>query len=105
MFASGLVVVDMDDPLKPKVAAKVALPDMRASALQFRYLFVTDARGMEVLAPQDSEAAYAPPGARVLPLTQFIERGIPPRADHASVPERERRLIFQRRNDAVAQII
>jgi hypothetical protein len=46
---SGLVVVDLDDPLKPKLAAKLALPDMRASALQFRYLFVTDARGLEVL--------------------------------------------------------
>ena len=32
------------------------------------------ARGLEVLAPEDSEAAYAPPGARVLPLAQFIER-------------------------------
>jgi hypothetical protein len=46
---SGLVVVDLDDPLKPKVAARLALPDMRASALQFRYLLVTDARGLEVL--------------------------------------------------------
>ena len=47
--ASGLVVVDLDDPLHPKLAAQVPLPDMRASALQFRYLFVTDARGLEVL--------------------------------------------------------
>ncbi len=46
---SGLVVVNLDDPLKPKLAAKLALPDMRASALQFRYLLVTDARGLEVL--------------------------------------------------------
>ncbi|MEY4966120.1 MAG: hypothetical protein RL274_1703 [Pseudomonadota bacterium] len=45
----GLVVVDLADPLKPKLAAKVALPDMRASALQFRYLFVTDAHGLEVV--------------------------------------------------------
>ena len=45
----GLVVVDLNDPLKPRVAAHVALPDMRASALQFRYLFVTDARGLEVV--------------------------------------------------------
>jgi hypothetical protein len=45
----GLVVLNLDDPLKPKVAAQVALPDMRASAVQFRYLFVTDARGLEVL--------------------------------------------------------
>jgi hypothetical protein len=47
--AAGLVVVDLDDPLHPKLAAKIALPDVRASALQFRYLFVTDARGLEVL--------------------------------------------------------
>ncbi len=46
---SGLVVVDLDNPLKPRVTATVPLPDMRASALQFRYLFVTDARGLEVL--------------------------------------------------------
>jgi hypothetical protein len=64
--ASGLVVVDLDDPLKPKLAAKVALPDMRASALQFRYLFVTDARGLEVLdvtrldQPKLVEGARAP---------------------------------------------
>jgi hypothetical protein len=47
--ASGLVVVDLDDPLHPRLAARVPLPEMRASALQFRYLFVSDARGLEVL--------------------------------------------------------
>jgi hypothetical protein len=31
------------------VASVVPLPDARASALQFRYLWVTDARGLEVL--------------------------------------------------------
>ncbi len=46
---AGLVVVDLDDPLKPKVASIVPLPDVRASALQFRYLFVTDAAGLDVL--------------------------------------------------------
>jgi hypothetical protein len=46
---AGLVVVDLDDPLKPKVASVTPLPDVRASALQFRYLWVTDARGLEVL--------------------------------------------------------
>jgi hypothetical protein len=45
----GLVVLNLDDPLKPQVASVVKLPDARASALQFRYLFVTDARGLEVL--------------------------------------------------------
>ncbi|MBI1199520.1 MAG: hypothetical protein GC203_16795 [Phenylobacterium sp.] len=46
---AGLVVVDLDDPLKPRLVTTVALPDVRGSALQFRYLWVTDARGLEVL--------------------------------------------------------
>jgi hypothetical protein len=46
---AGLVVVDLDNPLKPRVTAVVPLSDPRASALQFRYLWVTDARGLEVL--------------------------------------------------------
>ncbi len=46
---AGLVVVDLDDPLKPKLTATVPLTDARASAIQFRYLFVTTARGVEVL--------------------------------------------------------
>lgn len=45
----GLVVVDLDDPLKPRLAAVVPLADMRASALQFRFLFVTDADGLKVV--------------------------------------------------------
>ncbi|MBL8773730.1 MAG: hypothetical protein JNK30_20260 [Phenylobacterium sp.] len=46
---AGLVVVDLDDPLKPRHVTTVALPDVRASALQFRYLWVTTQRGLEVL--------------------------------------------------------
>jgi hypothetical protein len=46
---AGLVVVDLNDPLKPRHVTTLALPDVRASALQFRYLFVTDARGLEVV--------------------------------------------------------
>ena len=46
---AGLVVVDLDDPLKPRHVTTVALPDPRGSALQFRYLWVTTARGLEVL--------------------------------------------------------
>ena len=34
----------MDEPLQPKIAAVVQLAGARASALQFRYLFVTDAQ-------------------------------------------------------------
>jgi hypothetical protein len=45
----ALVVVNLNDPLKPVLAARMALKDVRASALQFRYLFVTTAQGMEVI--------------------------------------------------------
>lgn len=45
----GIVIVDLDEPLKPQLAAVVPLEDARASALQFRYLFVTDATGLRVI--------------------------------------------------------
>jgi hypothetical protein len=45
----GIVIVSIDDPLKPKVIAELPLTDVRATALQFRYLFVTDASGLEVV--------------------------------------------------------
>jgi hypothetical protein len=45
---AGLVVLDLSDPLAPKAAAPLPLRDGRASALQFRYLFVTDASGLSV---------------------------------------------------------
>lgn len=47
--AKGLVIVDVDDPLKPKWVSSVPLKDARASALQFRYLWVTTARGLELV--------------------------------------------------------
>jgi hypothetical protein len=47
--AAGLVVIDLDDPLKPRHAATVPMTDARASAIQFRYLWVTDAEGLKVL--------------------------------------------------------
>jgi hypothetical protein len=47
--SAGLVVVDLDDPLHPRHAATIPLRDVRASALQFRYLWVTDAEGVELL--------------------------------------------------------
>ncbi len=46
---AGIVVVNLDDPLAPKVAATIALPTARATAVQFRYLFVTDAEGLKIV--------------------------------------------------------
>lgn len=46
---AGLVVVNLDDPLSPKVEATVPLNNGHSVAQQFRYLFVTDADGLKVI--------------------------------------------------------
>jgi len=45
----GIVILDLAEPLKPKLVATVPLRDARASALQFRYLFVTDGEGFAAI--------------------------------------------------------
>ncbi len=44
----GLVVVDLANPLDPQIAAVRELEDARASAIQFRYLWVSDADGLKL---------------------------------------------------------
>jgi len=44
-----LAVVDIENPLQPKVTAEVAFNDPRAVAIQFRYAFVVDQQGLKVL--------------------------------------------------------
>jgi len=61
----GLVIVDLDDPLSPRLAAIVPIDDMRASALQFRYLFVTDRSGLRVVDVTNPAAPELLPDARV----------------------------------------
>ena len=48
----GLVVVDLDNPLQPKVVAEIGAPALvepRGIAIQFRYAFVVDREGLKVL--------------------------------------------------------
>lgn len=45
----GIVIVSVDKPLTPELVATIALDDARASALQFRYLFVTWRAGLSVI--------------------------------------------------------
>jgi hypothetical protein len=48
----GLVVVDLDNPLQPKVTAEIGGPFLNAPrgiAVQFRYAFVVDRDGLKVL--------------------------------------------------------
>lgn len=60
-----IVVLDMADPLKPQVAARIAMQDARATALQFRYLFVTTGRGLEVVDVTEPRAPRLLPDAVV----------------------------------------
>jgi hypothetical protein len=45
----GVVIVGVEDPLHPRVIAQLPLNGVQSTALQFRYLFVTDAAGLEVI--------------------------------------------------------
>ena len=44
----ALVVLDLNDPLSPKLLNRIKMNDPRASALQFRYLLVTDKDGVKI---------------------------------------------------------
>ncbi len=45
----GIVVLDMDKPLSPRVVTTIPLDDPRAAQVQFRYLFATTRTGLEVI--------------------------------------------------------
>jgi hypothetical protein len=62
---TGLVVVDLSDPLHPRLAAVRPLRDARASAVQFRYLWVTDADGLKLFDVTKLEDPVAVPQATV----------------------------------------
>jgi hypothetical protein len=52
---AGLVVLNMSKPLTPKLITVLAMNDARATALQFRYLFVTERSGLRVVDVTDPE--------------------------------------------------
>jgi hypothetical protein len=61
----GLVAVDLRDPLHPKLAAIRELRDARASAIQFRYLWVTDAEGVKLFDVTDLRNPVAMPSGTI----------------------------------------
>jgi hypothetical protein len=64
----GLVIVDVDNPIQPRVVAEVGAPaivDPRAVAVQFRYAFVTDGEGLKVIDITQPTAPRPVPGATV----------------------------------------
>jgi hypothetical protein len=62
---AGLVILNLDQPLAPVVMSVIPLHDGRASALQFRYLFVTDADGLQTVDVTDPGHAHLIAGNRV----------------------------------------
>jgi len=65
----GLVVVDISNPLHPKVAAQIGAPDIvdpRGVAVQFRYAFVVDRDGLKVLDVTSLGNPRVVPGAKLL---------------------------------------
>ena len=63
----GLVVVDLQDPLKPRVIGQLGAPlhDPHAVAIQFRYAFVLDAEGLKVVDVTVPDKPRAVDGAKV----------------------------------------
>jgi hypothetical protein len=62
---AGLVTVDLTDPANPRVTSVNPLRDARASALQFRYLWVTDADGLKLFDVTDLRRPVARPEGTV----------------------------------------
>jgi hypothetical protein len=62
---AGLVVVNLDDPLHPVHVMTLPADDVRASAVQFRYLFLTTRNGLEVADLTRLDRPVMIPGARV----------------------------------------
>jgi hypothetical protein len=66
---AGLVVVNLDDPLKPKLEAVLPLNNGHSVVQQFRYLWVTDGDGVKLIDITDPTSPLLVDGATV-PLNQ-----------------------------------
>jgi hypothetical protein len=62
---TGLAVIDLNDPLHPRLAANIPMNDARASAIQFRYLWVSDAEGLKLFDVTDLGKPVAMPSGTV----------------------------------------
>jgi len=54
----GVAIVSLEDPLHPQLVKTIAMSGARSTALQFRYLFVTDADGLKVVDVTNPAEAY-----------------------------------------------
>jgi hypothetical protein len=74
---AGIVELDMNDPLHPKLVTVIPIAGARSTALQFRYLFVADMAGLDVVDVTDPARPSVVQRAR-LPLAHaqrvFVSR-------------------------------
>ncbi|MEQ1689370.1 MAG: hypothetical protein ABL874_12425, partial [Sphingopyxis sp.] len=69
--AHGLAVVDLDDPMNPRLTANIAMDGAKASTVQFRYLWVSDAAGIKLFDTTDlAHPVAVPEGDIALPSAQ-----------------------------------
>lgn len=67
---AGLIIIDLDTPTAPKVAAIIGPSDLvnpRHAAIQFRYAFITDDQGLKVIDITEPSRPRAIPAA-LIPL-------------------------------------
>ncbi|HUL92109.1 MAG TPA: hypothetical protein VLV56_07140 [Burkholderiales bacterium] len=62
---AGIVILDLDDPLKPRLLSVVPVQGARASALQFRYLFVAGRDGFAAIDVTQAARPRLLPGSRI----------------------------------------
>jgi len=62
---AGVVVLDLDKVMTPRVRAVIPFDKAHSTALQFRYLFVTDPEGLHVVDVTDPAKPRKVPGATV----------------------------------------
>jgi hypothetical protein len=62
---AGLVVIDLAKPLQPKVTAVLPVADARATAVQFRYLWLTSSAGLQLFDVTNLRQPVAIPAATV----------------------------------------
>jgi hypothetical protein len=65
MADAGIVELDMDDPLHPRLVAVIPIRDPRSAVVQFRYLLVADGAGLDVVDVTNPDHPAIVPGATV----------------------------------------
>jgi hypothetical protein len=62
---AGIVELDMNDPLHPRLVAVIPIRDARSAVVQFRYLFVADGGGLDVVDVTNPDRPAIVPSAHV----------------------------------------